>query len=66
MGSGRSPEQCEALHRQHQAFLSLDKKFQSEIVFIAMVEDASQHLMKASCEDVSWEGEGKGGKATRN
>ncbi|KFM27745.1 hypothetical protein F751_2736 [Auxenochlorella protothecoides] len=40
VGSGRSPEQCEALHRQHQAFLSLDKKFQSEIVFIAMTEDS--------------------------
>ncbi|KAL6778067.1 hypothetical protein ACKKBG_A16795 [Auxenochlorella protothecoides x Auxenochlorella symbiontica] len=51
VGSGRSPEQCEALHRQHQAFLSLDKKFQSEIVFIAMVEDASQHLMKTEDSD---------------
>lgn len=48
VGSGRGAEQCEALYRQHQAYLSLDKKFQSEVAFIAMVQDATQHLLKVT------------------
>lgn len=44
VGGGKAPDMCEALFRQHQAYLSLDKKHQSEVAFVAMVQDAFNHL----------------------
>lgn len=44
VGGGKSPDLCEALYRQHQAYLSLDKRHQSEVAFVAMVQDAFNHL----------------------
>ncbi len=41
VGGGKAPDKCELLHKQHMAYLSLDKKFQSEVAFVAMVQDAS-------------------------
>jgi DIRP/Myb-like DNA-binding domain len=39
VGGGKAPEMCAALWRRHQAYLSLDKKFQSEVAFLALVQD---------------------------
>ncbi len=39
VGGGKAPEMCAALWRRHQAYLSLDKKFQSEVAFLAMAQD---------------------------
>lgn len=44
VGGGKAPDMCEALYRQHQAYLSLEKKYQTEVAFVAMVQDAFNHL----------------------
>lgn len=40
VGAGKGQSICETLYRRHQAYLNLDKKFQSEVAFVAMVEDS--------------------------
>lgn len=52
VGGGKHPELCEALWRHHQAYLSLDRRFQSEVAFTAMVQDATKR-----------EGDGSGSEA---
>ena len=45
VGGGKAPELCAALWRRHQAYLSLDKNYQSEVAFVAMVQDGgASHL----------------------
>ncbi len=40
MGSWQSAADCEALFRQHQGYLSLDKKYHLEVAWLAMVQDS--------------------------
>lgn len=39
VGGGKAPDMCAALWRRHQAYLSLDKSFQSEVAFLALAQD---------------------------
>eukprot|EP00887_Chlorella_sp_A99_P005777 scaffold1.g5777.t1 len=48
VGGDASAEDCEALYHHHQGYLSLDPKFQSEVAFLAMVEDAQKHYVEAA------------------
>ena len=48
VGGGKNPELCDSLFHRHQAYLSLDKKFQSEVAFVAMVQDAHKVKQQAA------------------
>lgn len=47
VGAGKGSDVCEALYNKFQAYLSLDKNYQSEMAFVEMVQDAE---MKGSAE----------------
>jgi len=51
VAGGKGAELCEALYRSHQAYLSLDKSFQSEVAFVSMVQDAARHSAQAKKEE---------------
>lgn len=40
MGSWQAAADCEGLFKQHQGYLSLDKKYHVEIAWLAMVQDS--------------------------
>lgn len=40
VGSWQTAADCEALFRQHQGYLSLDKKYHVGIAWLAMVQDS--------------------------
>ena len=44
VGGGKAPEICAALWRRHQSYLGLDKKFQNEIAFVALVHDIGSEV----------------------
>ncbi|KAL4524695.1 hypothetical protein Ndes2437B_g03526 [Nannochloris sp. 'desiccata'] len=57
VGGGKAPDMCAALWRRHQAYLSLDKKFQSEVAFLALAQDGG-----AAQEPFAGEYTGTGGE----
>ena len=61
VGGGKAPELCESLWRRHQAYLSLDRKFQSEVAFVAMVQDSAAKALTADVGDGGSERAGGGG-----
>jgi hypothetical protein len=66
VGGGKAPDMCEALWRRHQAYLSLDRKFQSEVAFVAMVQDSIQKAAaerRAGGGGAAAEADGAGGGA---
>jgi hypothetical protein len=57
VGGGKAPDMCAALWRRHQTYLSVDKKFQSEVAFLALAQDGG-----AAQEPFDGENTGAGGE----
>ena len=53
----KTPEQCEALFKQHQSFLNLPNQPQLEVAFVAMVNDHYNSTKETDDVTISAEGE---------
>jgi hypothetical protein len=53
VGTSCTAEACEALYRQHSSFLSLEKVYQMEVAFVAMVRDHYNNI-KVRLSQTAW------------